>query len=128
VIAALVEGNSIRSVERMTGIHRDTIIWLMIRVGDGCDRLMDEMMRGLTCERLQIDEIWAYVGMMQKTARLPNKTDDFGDLYAFGALDADTKLIPCWQQRRGQICLICEYLAPKLWRLFLVAGRFRRCL
>ena len=54
--SALVEGNSIRSVERMTGIHRDTIMRLTVRVGDGCDSLMDEMMRGLTCERLQLDE------------------------------------------------------------------------
>src|SRR5580658_9955620 len=96
VIAALVEGNSIRSVERMTGIHRDTIMRLAVRVGDGCDQLMDEMMRGLTCPRLQLDEIWAYVGMKQKTARRLNKTDEFGDLYTFVAIDADSKLVPCW--------------------------------
>lgn len=57
IISALVEGNSIRSVERMTGIHRDTIMPLTVRVGEGCDRLMDEMMRGLVCNRLQLDEI-----------------------------------------------------------------------
>src|SRR6266851_63475 len=95
-IAALVEGNSIRSVERMTGIHRDTIGRLMVRVADGCDRLMDEMMRGLACPRLQLDEIWAYVGMKQKTARRMDKADEFGDLYTFVALDADSKLVPCW--------------------------------
>ena len=96
VISALVEGNSIRSVERMTGIHRDTIMRLMVRVADGCDRLLDEMMRGLTCPRLQLDEIWAYVGMKQKTARRLGKTDEFGDLYTFVAIDADSKLVPCW--------------------------------
>lgn len=100
VIAALVEGNSIRSVERMTGIHRDTIMRLMVRVADGCDRLLDEMMRGLTCPRLQLDEIWAYVGMKQKTARRMNKTDEFGDLYTFVAIDADSKLVPCWHVGR----------------------------
>jgi IS1 family transposase len=96
VVACLVEGNSIRSVERMTGIHRDTIMRLAVKVGEGCDRLMDGMMRGLACERLQLDEIWAYVGMKQKTARQLNRTDEFGDLYTFVALDADTKLVPCW--------------------------------
>jgi len=96
VIAALVEGNSIRGVERMTGIHRDTIMRLMVRVADGCDKLLDEMMRGLTCERLQLDEIWAYIGMKQKTARRLNKADEFGDLYTFVAVDADSKLVPCW--------------------------------
>jgi len=100
VIAALVEGNSIRSVERMTSIHRDTIMRLMVRVGEGCDRLMDEMMRGLTCQRLQLDEIWAYVGMKQKTARRLNKADEFGDLYTFVAIDADSKLVPCWHVGR----------------------------
>jgi hypothetical protein len=96
VISALLEGNSIRSVERMTGVHRDTIMRLMVRVGEGCDRFMDETMRGLTCERLQLDEIWGYVGMKQKTAGRLNKTDEFGDLYTFVAIDADSKLVPCW--------------------------------
>lgn len=96
VIAALVEGNSIRSVERMTGIHRDTIMRLAVRVADGCDSLMDEMMHGLTCPRLQLDEIWAYVGMKQKTARRLNQADEFGDVYTFVAIDADSKLVPCW--------------------------------
>jgi hypothetical protein len=96
IVAALVEGNSIRSVERMTEIHRDTIMRLAVRVGEGCDRLMDEMMRGLTCEKLQLDEIWAYVGCEQKTARAQNKTDEFGDLYTFVAIDADSKLVPAF--------------------------------
>lgn len=96
VIAALVEGNSIRSVERMQGVHRDTIMRLAVRVADGCDKLMDEMMRDLTCPRLQLDEIWAYVGMKQKTARRLNQTDEFGDVYTFVAIDADSKLVPCW--------------------------------
>ena len=53
VIAALVEGNSIRSIERMTGVHRDTICRLLVRVGDGCQRLMEKTMRGLDCRRIQ---------------------------------------------------------------------------
>jgi hypothetical protein len=81
VISALVEGHSIRSVERMTGIHRDTIMRLIVRVGDGCDNLMDEEMRSLTCERLQLDEIWCYVGMKQKTAKKPDVlNEEYGTL------------------------------------------------
>ena len=80
----------------MTGIHRDTITRLMVRIGEGCDRLMDEMMRDLSCERLQLDEIWAYVGMKQKTAKRLNKNDEFGDVYTFVAIDAQTKLVPCF--------------------------------
>jgi hypothetical protein len=96
IIAALVEGNSIRSVERMTGVHRDTIMRLAVRIGEGCDRLMDETMRDLTCQKLQLDEIWAYVGCKQKTARAQNKTDEFGDLYTFVAIDGDSKLVPAF--------------------------------
>lgn len=54
-IGCLVEGNSIRSTERMTGIHRDTIMRLLVEVGTGCARLMDERMRDLPCQRIQVD-------------------------------------------------------------------------
>ena len=54
------------------------------------------MMCGLTCPRLQLDEIWAYVGMKQKTARRMGKTDELGDLYMLVAIDADSKLVLCW--------------------------------
>src|SRR5271169_2038019 len=57
-INCLVEGNSIRSTERMTGTHRDTICRLLVEVGDGCAKLMDEQMRELPCRRIEVDEIW----------------------------------------------------------------------
>jgi hypothetical protein len=55
VISCLVEGNSIRSTERMTGTHRDTICPLLVEVGDGSAKLMDEEVRDLTCRRIQVD-------------------------------------------------------------------------
>ena len=58
VIGALVEGSSIRSVERMTGIHRDTITKLILRMGKASQRLLDERVRGVRCHRLQLDEMW----------------------------------------------------------------------
>jgi IS1 family transposase len=100
VIAALVEGNSIRSVERMTGIHRDTIMRFMVRVGNGCADLMDREMRNLNCQRLQLDELWAFVGMKQKRASQLADRGEFGDAYTFVALDADTKLVPCFHVGR----------------------------
>jgi hypothetical protein len=100
VIAALVEGNSIRSIERMTGIHRDAITRLMIRLGDGCAGLMDRTMRDLHCERLQLDQLWAFVGMKQKRASQLADRGEFGDAYTFVALDADTKLVPCFHVGR----------------------------
>jgi hypothetical protein len=66
VSKCLVEGNSIRSTERMTGTHRDTICRLLVEVGDGCAKLMDEQMRELPCRLIEVDEIWAYVGKKQR--------------------------------------------------------------
>ena len=66
VISALVEGNSIRSIERMTGVNRNTIMSLLNRVGYGCERLLHEKMRNLKCKNLQVDEIWCFVGKKQK--------------------------------------------------------------
>ena len=94
IIAGLVEGNSIRSMERATGAHRDTIMRLALRVGDGCAKIMDEEMRNLTCQKLQADEIWAYVGKKQKQITPEDDTSKLGDFYTFVSLDTDTKLVP----------------------------------
>ncbi len=95
VISALVEGNSIRSTERMTGVHRDTIMRLTLRVGEQCLKLLDETMRNLTCPNLQIDELWCYVAKHQRRLSYEERFNrEVGDQYVFVALDADTKLIP----------------------------------
>jgi hypothetical protein len=62
MISALAEGSSIRSIERITGVHRDTIMRLGVKVGQACTSLMDEAMRELPCTRLEMDEIWGYIG------------------------------------------------------------------
>lgn len=97
VIGALVEGNSIRSTERMTGIHRDTIMRLGVEVGRNCAKIMDEKMRDLTCERIECDEIWSYVRLKQ--ARINRDRAGMlrvGDQWTFVALDPDTKLVPAY--------------------------------
>lgn len=104
IINCLVEGNSIRSTERMTGTHRDTICRLLVEIGEGCTRLMDEQMRDIPCRRIQVDEIWAYVG--KKQARLTPSDDRrrLGDMWTFVALDPETKLVPTWRvgKRNGE--------------------------
>lgn len=94
IIGALVEGNSIRSTERMTETHRDTIMRLMVEVGNGCAKIMDAEMRGLPCERIQVDEIWAYVGKKQRQVTKDDDKTRVGDQWTFVAIDPDTKLIP----------------------------------
>jgi hypothetical protein len=96
-ISALCEGSSVRSVERMTGIHRDTILRLMVRVGTACEQMMNEAMRCLRCERVQVDEIWAFVGKKQKHITKADDPNRVGDFWTYVALDADTKLVPSYR-------------------------------
>jgi hypothetical protein len=60
VISCLIEGNSIRSTERMTDVHRDTIMRLLVSTGESCAAIMNDKMRNLPCRHIQVDEIWAY--------------------------------------------------------------------
>lgn len=96
VISALAEGSSIRSIERITGVHRDTIMRLGVKVGKGCAALMDAKMRDLDCNRLEMDEIWGFVGKKDRNVRL-NETAPGGSVWTFCAIDADTKLVPAFK-------------------------------
>jgi IS1 family transposase len=96
VIGALTEGSSIRSIERITGVHRDTIMRLGVRVGEGCAKLMDAKMRNLPCQRLQLDEIWGFIGKKQRHVR-PTDDPQLGDVWTFSAIDAETKLVPAFK-------------------------------
>ena len=95
VIRALVEGCSVRSVERMTGTHRDTILRLMVRVGSACSEMMDQSLRGLNLRHIQMDEIWCYVGKKQRRLEIDDDESKLGDFWTWVALDTDTKLVPC---------------------------------
>lgn len=94
VVSALLEGCSIRSVERMTGIHRDTIMRLMVRIGEGCVKVMDETMRGLTLRHVQVDELWCYVGKKQRHITVEDDPLRVGDTWTFVSIDSHTKLVP----------------------------------
>lgn len=94
VVSMLCEDNSIRAIERMTGIHRDTIMRLGVRMGEGCQRIMDEKMRNLKCNLIQVDEVWGFIGMKQKTAHRLKAGPDYGDVWTWIAFDSETKLVP----------------------------------
>src|SRR5438445_11867111 len=68
VVAALVEGNSVRATCRMTGVAKGTVLKLLVDLGQACADYQDKALRDLTCKRLQCEEIWSYVGMKAKTA------------------------------------------------------------
>jgi IS1 family transposase len=95
-VSMLCEGSSIRSIERMTGVHRDTIMRLGVRMGEGCKQIMDEKLRGMNCRTVQLDETWGFVGMKQKTANKQGRPEGLGDVWTWVAIDADSKLVPAF--------------------------------
>lgn len=97
VLSALTEGCSVRSTERMTGVHRDTICRLLVVVGDGCANLLDEKMVDLDCKRLELDELWAYVQKKQRQVRADEDKSRVGDTWTYVAIDPDTKLVPSFR-------------------------------
>jgi hypothetical protein len=92
-----LKANSIRSTERMTNTHRDTIMRLMVEVGSGCAALANDQMRDLSCQRIQVDEIWSYVGKKQMHLQPGDDRRRLGDQWTFVALDPDTKLVPAYR-------------------------------
>src|SRR5437868_7845928 len=95
VVAALVEGNSLRAINRMTGVHRTTIMKLLCDLGRACSEYQDKVFRNLTCKRIQCDEIWSFVYAKEKNCDIFQKMDGAGDAWTYVAIDADTKLVPC---------------------------------
>ena len=79
----------------MTGVARMTVEKLLRDLGAACAKYQDEHLRNLGCRRVQCDEVWSFVGAKQKNVR-PEKADEWGDVWTWVALDADSKLVPCW--------------------------------
>src|SRR5438045_1650649 len=95
VVAALSEGNSLHATSRMTGVARNTVSKLLLDLGLVCSVHQDRAMRDLSCERIQVDEIWTFVYAKQRNVP-PEKRDEAGDMWTWVALDADTKLVPTY--------------------------------
>ena len=117
IIAALSEGSSIRAIERMTNVHRDTIMRLGVKVGQGCTALMDERMRDLPCTRLEMDEIWGFVGKKERHVKMDDPPE-IGSVWTFCAIDAETKLVPAFRVGDRDAATANAFLAD-------VAGRMR---
>lgn len=116
IISALIEGNSIRSIERMTGTHRDTICRLLASTGEHCEKLLDAHMRNLRCRLIQCDEIWTYVAKKQRRVRIADPVE-FGDQWVFVALDAETKLIPSYLVGKRSAVSTSDFVADLAQRL-----------
>ena len=97
ILHLLCEGNSIRAVTRITGASKKAVSKLMVDAGQAAAWYQDRVFVGLTCKRLQVDEIWAFVHCKQKNvAKAKAAPAEAGDVWTWTAIDADTKLIPSW--------------------------------
>jgi IS1 family transposase len=96
IIRGLVEGNSISSLVRMTGIAKSTILRLILGFGAVCEAMHDERVKDLSTVRVQMDEVWAFVGAKDKNASDEKKLQGWGDAWTWTAIDADSKLILSW--------------------------------
>jgi len=117
VISCLIEGNSIRSTERMTDTHRDTIMRLLVSTGETCAALMDEKMHNLSCRHIQVDELWTYVQKKQRHITFSDDPQRVGDQWTFVALDADTKLIPSYMIGKRDLHTATEFMVDLSGRL-----------
>lgn len=98
VVAALVEGNSIRATARMTNVSKPTILKLLADLGAACATYQDVAVRGVRARRVQVDEIWQFV--YAKAKNVPEEkrgTFGYGDVWTWVALDADSKMILSWR-------------------------------
>jgi IS1 family transposase len=96
VVAALVEGNSLRSVTRMTGVHRTTVMKLLCDLGRACSEYQYKVFRNLRCKQIQCDEIWSFTYAKERNCTREMKAQGFGDTWTWVAMCADSKLVPCW--------------------------------
>jgi IS1 family transposase len=98
IISALVEGNSLRATARMCGVAFNTVLKLLPEIGQACEDYQRRILVNLPCKRIQCDEIWSFCYAKEKnlSEELRGKFG-FGDVWTWVALDADTKLVPCWR-------------------------------
>jgi len=98
VVSAIVEGCSIRSIVRMTGVSKNTIVKLLIDLGAACSDYLDAHLVNLSSKRVQVDEIWSFCYAKQKnvTPEIKAKNASAGDVWTWVAIDADTKLVASW--------------------------------
>lgn len=97
VVKALVEGNGINGITRMTGVAKNTVLKLLADLGSVCLEYQNGYMRDLKLTRIQCDEIWEFCYAKEKNVPAKHKGEfGYGDIWTFVAIDAETKLVPCW--------------------------------
>jgi len=118
VVAALVEGTSIRATCRMTGVAKNTVVKLLVDLGKACAEYQDKAFQNLTCSRIQVDEIWAFCYAKEKNVPEDKKGQfGYGDVWTFTALDAETKLVPVFSIGRRDLECATDFMKDLASRL-----------
>lgn len=118
ILGCLVEGNSLRATTRMCDVSINTVTKLLVDVGMACDLYQNETLRNLPCKRIQVDEIWSFIGMKEKNVP-PMRRGELGkgDIWTWVAIDADSKLVPSWlvgQRNSGYAKVFIDDLQSRL--------------
>src|SRR5438445_2457922 len=116
VLSLLSEGCSIRSTERLTGVHRDTIMRVVEKVGAQCAYVLDQKLHNLKLDQIQVDELWGFVKKKQKRVTSTDNQREVGDQYVFVAIDATTKLIPAFVVGKRTSENALELMRDLQWR------------
>ena len=118
VISTLVEGCSVRSTSRLTGVSKGAILRLLVSAGNACADYQNAAIRNVSAQRIQIDEIWSFVGCKEKNVTLEKMEAAIcGDVWTFTAIDADTKLVLSWLVGRRDAGCAAEFLRDVAARL-----------
>ena len=115
---ALIEGNSIRSTCRMTGVAKGTVLSLIADLGEVCASYHEDHVRNVPAKRVQCDEIWSFVAAKEKNATAKVRARGYaGDVWTWVALDADTKLVCSWMVGARHSIAAREFIADLASRL-----------
>jgi transposase-like protein/IS1 family transposase len=124
VLKLLVEGNSVRSTERITGVEKKTILSLLVLTGEKCERLLTEKIKDVPVRDVQADEMWGFVGMKQKTAyRLEKTSATTGDAWTYVAIERHSKLILAWHLCHHRSARATVEFTEKIYHA--TSGRFQ---
>lgn len=119
VVRCLVDGNSMRATARIAGIARNTIDKLLVELGNACLDFQDRTLRNLNCKRVQVDECWSFCYAKAKNVK-PEHLENgnyTGDVWTWAAIDADSKLIPCWELGQRDAGTATHFVANLAGRL-----------
>lgn len=120
-IKLLAEGNTIRGTERVVGIHRDSVMRLLLRVGEHCEDLLDKIIRNVRAESVEVDELWTFIGRKQRNVQ-PGDPRWMGDCFVFVALEAVSKLVIAFELGKRDGATTDRFIGDLSRR---VTGRFQ---